>query len=46
MLPSGVYYNHKNLLIQELEQMLLKELLKEILQQEINYHSQDMDATI
>lgn len=46
MLPLGVYYNHKNLLIQELEQMPLEELLMEIIQQEIDYHSQHMDATI
>jgi hypothetical protein len=45
MPPPGVYCNHKNLLIQKLEQMP-QEGPMEILQQDIDYHSQHTDATI
>jgi hypothetical protein len=46
MPPPGVYCNHKNLIIQKLEQMPHEELPMEILQQDIDYDFQHTHATI
>jgi hypothetical protein len=36
--PTGEYCNHRNLLIQEFDQVLKEELSTKIFQQEIKYH--------
>jgi hypothetical protein len=42
VLPLNLYHNHKNILILEVDQVLQDDLLGEMLQHEIEYHSHHM----
>jgi hypothetical protein len=42
LLPLSLYHNHKNILIHEVDQVLHDDLLGEMLQHEIEYHSHHM----
>ncbi len=42
VLPLNIYHNQKNILIHEVDQVLQDDLLGEMLQHEIEYHSHHM----
>jgi hypothetical protein len=42
VLPFNLYHNYKNILIHEMDQMLQDDLLGEMLQHQIEYHSHHM----